>query len=86
MYVINVESNKRDSCAAIRGSFELLHSVYIVYIETKHGGKAIHCGLVMSTSLWEVQIHVSVDQFKCSITKFLCCAMVPDVQMYCWEY
>ena len=28
---------------AIRGSFELLHSV--VYIETKHGGIAIHCVL-----------------------------------------
>ena len=33
--------SNRDSCVAIRGSFELLHSV--VYIETKHGGICVHC-------------------------------------------
>ena len=49
-------------------------TLYIVYIEPKHGDIAIHCLLVMRTSLWEVQIHASVDQFKSSI------------QMYCWEY
>ena len=34
----NIDNQQRDRCVATRGSFELLHSVVYIYIETKHGG------------------------------------------------
>ena len=49
VYIITLKTTKRDRCVGTRGSFEILHSV--VYIETKHGGIAIHCVLVMRTSM-----------------------------------
>ena len=72
----NIDNQQRDRCVATRGSFELLHSVVYIYIETKHGGIYIHCVLVMRTSLGSPYAYdASVGQFKTSITKFLCCAI-----------